>query len=294
MEIKKPIIFIGFPRSGTTIISEIIFQHELLAWPSNYQEKYPNSNLINKLRPFTDNRFWRFNGQKPQLNKVPWYNRFAFKPAEAYNFWESITGENIDFSKGFLLNIQSDEKQKREILSRFEKIVRLQHRKRLAFKLTGPGRIGYLNSIFPNAIFIEITREPFATIRSLMKVPFWSDKNDRLYWQGAYTESEILEAEEYNDNPALLAAIQYKKIQETILEEMNNKNVNYHSFRYEDFIRNPEIIIEKILELAELPKSKLIDEYLEINKIVNRNVDAEDFFSAETRNKMKEILQGRS
>lgn len=292
MDIKKPIIFIGFPRSGTSIISEIIFQHEHLAWPSNYQDKYPNSSLVNRVRPFIDNRFWRFHGQKPQLNKVPWYNRFAFKPSEAYNFWESITGENIDFSRGFLLNTKVEEARKGKIISRFKKIVRFQNRKRLAFKITGPGRISYLNSIFPDAVFIEITREPFATIRSLMKVPFWENKNDRLYWQGAYTDDEVLEAKKHYDQPALLAAIQYKRIKETIADEKNTSNVNYHVFDYENFIREPEVIIEKILELTSLPKSKLIDEYLENNKIINRNINAEDFFPMDTKNKMKEILQG--
>lgn len=64
MLLDKPIIFIGLGRSGTTIISEIIFQHEDLAWPSNYQNRFPDDVRINRIRPLLDNRFWRIRGQK--------------------------------------------------------------------------------------------------------------------------------------------------------------------------------------------------------------------------------------
>src|SRR5436305_12352172 len=95
--ISKPIIIIGSGRSGTTIISEIIFRHESLAWPSNYQEKFPSLPETNLLRSFFDNRLWHVLGQKPQLNKVSSFNKFLFKHAEAYHFWEYLTGPRIDF-----------------------------------------------------------------------------------------------------------------------------------------------------------------------------------------------------
>ena len=82
--ISKPVIFIGSGRSGTTIISEIVFSHEDLAWPSNYQEYFPSFPLINLFRIFFDNRLWHFKGQKRQLNKVSALNKILFKPAEAY------------------------------------------------------------------------------------------------------------------------------------------------------------------------------------------------------------------
>ena len=58
--LEKPIIIIGSGRSGTTIISEIIFQHEDLAWHSNYQEIFFFTPLINLLRPFFNNKLWHF------------------------------------------------------------------------------------------------------------------------------------------------------------------------------------------------------------------------------------------
>ena len=55
--LEKPIIIFGSGRSGTTIISEIIFQHEQLAWHNNYQELFTHSALINYVRRIFDNKF---------------------------------------------------------------------------------------------------------------------------------------------------------------------------------------------------------------------------------------------
>jgi hypothetical protein len=50
IELNKPIIFIGAPRSGTTIISEIIMRHPDIGFISNYDEKIPNYPILSLLR----------------------------------------------------------------------------------------------------------------------------------------------------------------------------------------------------------------------------------------------------
>ncbi len=47
--LRKPIIIFGTGRSGTTIISDILFQHEDLAWHNNFQELIPWTPLVNYL-----------------------------------------------------------------------------------------------------------------------------------------------------------------------------------------------------------------------------------------------------
>lgn len=288
--LHKPIIFIGMGRCGSTIISEIVFQHEDLAWPSNYQNKFPSNVEINYIRLLLDNKFWKLSGQKEQLNKVPFYNRFAFMPTEAYSFWKELTGAHIDFSRGFLLEEKVTEEECTSICDFFEKMVKYQDRKRLAFKITGPGRIGYLHSIFPDAIFVEITRKPFANIRSLLKVSFWKDRAmHQLWWRGAYSEEEQKQVSILKDKPALLTAFQYKKVRDKTQEEVAQHQVEHLVIAYEDFIQNPAQEINKILEKTGLHKSKVIDRYLEKNKIFNRNVDAKTFFSEEEQEKIKKI-----
>ena len=111
--LKKPIIFIGTGRSGTTVISEIIFQHEDLAWHSNYQELFPKFPAINYLRRAFDNRFWRFIGMNTQNNRS-FTNYMLFRPIERYDFWEAVTGERIDFSRNFLLNEKATPEERKQ------------------------------------------------------------------------------------------------------------------------------------------------------------------------------------
>ena len=184
--LQKPVIFIGSGRSGTTIISEIVFRHESLAWPSNYQVMFPAVPQVNMLRILFENKLWHLQGQKQQLNDVSKLNKYFFKPAEAYDFWEYITGKRINFSRGFLLNEKAAPEEAEKIRSAFTKLINYQRKERLAFKITGPSRIGYLHSVFPDAIFINIVRDAVPTIKSWLNVDFWQDKGkNQLWWVGA-------------------------------------------------------------------------------------------------------------
>ena len=191
-KLDRPVIFIGPGRSGSTIISEIILAHESLAWPSNYQEYFPASGLINLIRPVFDNGLWRIKGEKGQLNQVRFLNNLLPRPAEAFPFWEHITRPEIDFSRGFLLGETATAEEAQRIRKIFSRMVSWQGKQRLSMKITGPGRIGYLKSLFPDARFVNVVRDPVATVRSLMKVPFWKDLGMyRLWWTGAYSEDDL-------------------------------------------------------------------------------------------------------
>jgi len=174
--LKNPIIFFGTGRSGTTIISEMLFQHPDLAWPSNYQEKFPGVPAINILRRLSDNRYWRLIGKKKGLHGTAFYNKFLFKPGENYQMWQYLVGDEIDFARGFLLDQKASPERQQFIRRYFARMVTAQGRKRLAFKITGPPRMGFLLSIFPDAIFVHIKRDTVPTISSLLKVDFWQTR----------------------------------------------------------------------------------------------------------------------
>lgn len=289
--ISNPVIVVGSGRSGTTIISEIIFRHESLAWPSNYQEMFPSVSGVNLLRLMYDNRLWRLQGQKPQLNKVSAFNKLLFKPAEAYKFWEHLTGPQVNFSRGFLITERPSDKDISRIRKAFGKLVSYQLKKRLAFKITGPSRIGYLKSIFPDAVFINIVRDPLPTINSWLNVDFWQDKGkNQLWWTGAYTEQEEEWAEKNADKPELLAAMQYRKLMDVAEKEIAAHNVNCLTVRYEDFVNDPSVVITRILDFAGLEKSQRVNSYMQGIKIYNQNKNEEKHMSFQTE--MQHILKG--
>lgn len=268
--LAKPIIIFGTGRSGTTIISDIIFQHEDLAWHSNYQELFPNIAGVNYLRRLFDNKYWRHIGMNTQNNKSL-INYFCFRPIERYNFWEAITGPRIDFSRDFLLNQQATPEEKSKMRNFFSKMVSYQKRKRLAFKITGPARMEYLMSVFPDAVFVNVVRDPVSTVRSWLEVS-WADQiTDQLWWTGAYNESELKRAKELSATPALFAAYQYKKIMETTDEEIRKMKPEIYTVSYEEFVTDPKAAISKLLSATGLNESKLIDSYMEKISVSNRN-----------------------
>src|SRR5215831_13417550 len=278
--LEKPIIIFGSGRSGTTIISEIIFQHEDLAWHSNYQELFTHSTHVNYLRRLFDNKWWRmvrywsFVGVSKNTRQKwgSYLNLLKFNPIERYAFWEYITGPRIDFSRGFLLGEKATEEERKKIRSHLAKQVRYQGRKRLVMKFTGPARMEYLTSIFPDAIFVSISREPIATIRSWLEVGFWQTKGiNRLWWIGAYTPEEEAEAEKLKDDPALITAFQYKKLMATTEMESKKLGAPLLETRYEEFVQDPHAVVKKIMAFAHLSPSKDVDRYIEKMVVSNRN-----------------------
>jgi len=299
--LEKPIIIFGSGRSGTTIISEIVFQHEDLAWHSNYQELFTHSTRINYLRRLFENKWWRwvkfwsFVGvsKNTRQNWASYLNLLIFNPIERYAFWEYITGPRIDFSRGFLLGEKATKEERKKIRSHLAKQVKYQGRKRLIMKFTGPARLEYLTSIFPDAVFVSIAREPIATVRSWLEVGFWQTKGiNRLWWIGAYTPEEEAEAEKLKNDPALITAFQYKKLMETTEMEAKKLGVPLLETRYEEFVKDPHALIKKVMEFAQLPPSKNVDRYIEEMVVSNRNVRSskKTVFSDETKQRILEIV----
>jgi hypothetical protein len=278
--LDKPIIIIGSGRSGTTIMSEIIFQHEDLAWHSNYQEVFVFTPLINYLRHFFNNKFWRFKkfykyvgtSKITRQNNRSKFDLFLFNPVEHYNFWEYITGKRIDFSRGFLLGEKATQREIKRIRSFLNKQVKYQGKKKLIMKFTGPARLEYLTSIFPDALVVNVIREPLATISSWLEVDFWQRMGiDKLWWRGAYTPEELAYAETIKNKPALITAFQYKKLMETTRHEIDKLGLTIYECRYEDFVKDPKTFIYKMMEFMQLQPSKNVDDYLENIIVDNRN-----------------------
>lgn len=278
--LEKPIIIIGSGRSGTTIMSEIIYQHEQLAWHSNYQEIIVFTPLINLLRRLQDNKFWRLKkfykyvgvSKNTRQEGQSWLDLAFFNPIERYNFWEYITGKRIDFSRGFLLNERATDEEKQKIRTFLAKQVKYQGRQRLIMKFTGPARLEYLTSIFPDAIIINVLRAPVPTVRSWLEVGFWQRMGiNKLWWLGAYTPEEEAYAETVKDQPAIITALQYRKLMETTEMEINKLGLKVYESRYEDFVKDPKTFIYNMMQFMQLPPSKYVDAYLENISISNRN-----------------------
>jgi hypothetical protein len=150
-------------------------------------------------------------------------------------------------------------------------MVKYQGKKRLAFKITGPSRISYLSSIFPDARFVYIHRDDIPTINSLLRVKFWKERGySRLWWDGVYSDEEKEWAGGNRDRPALLTALQIRKLNETTREELEKHRSSCMEVRYEDFVGAPEEVLNRVLHFLDLEKgAENCRNYLSAHKIHN-------------------------
>lgn len=258
--IKKPIFFIGAPRSGTTILFEAFAVHEELAWFSNFMNKFPNwpyTALLSRLS------IGGFRGAKKQGNRrIQLRNLIPF-PAECYPVWEKCCGS--EFLTDFLINNKAHENKRKNTIEYVATVLKFQGKRRFATKLTGPSRIGYIRSIFPDAKFIHIIRDGRAVVNSLFHVDFWL-KNRGLskpWWHGGLTDEDTAVWKQRGKSPAALAALQWRRIIIWAREEARSLgNEQYIEVKYEDFIEQPNLVITQMFKFGCLSNSLQAHRYI--------------------------------
>jgi hypothetical protein len=282
MRIQNPIIILGSGRSGTTIISEMLFRHKDLAFPSNFNEKFPRNPCIGLVRHIYDNGFYRIFGKKKQvISKTPFLNRILFTPSEAWSMWEYVTGLGQKFSRTYLLNENASENDVLRMHEYFSDLIKAQGRNRFACKLTGPTRIEYLMSVFKNPIFIYVERNPVPVISSFIKAPFWQSQGmKQLWWEGAFSDSELSLVEKNRNNGIWMTAFQIKKILENSEFEIEKCKPKMIRIKYEDFVIATSNILSEIISFCDLNPDKACYNYLKRNHIISRSFHDSYYFAS--------------
>jgi len=258
MTLRRPIFVIGVGRSGSTIIFEALAHHEELGWFSNYSNKFPDYPYMT----FIHRLFFGKMGQKKQGQKLPFLNRFLPKTSEAYKLWSKLFFEE-NFGRLSLFSKIPSSVAINKANSYISKLLRAQGKNRFIAKLTGPPRINYLQAAFPDAIYIDIIRDPCATIASLMRTDFWEAKGKYTpAWDGILNEKEIRIWEEYDSSPLVVTALQWNAISRATHREQSETNAQLLRIKYEDFINNPMSELKKILSFAGLKDSQKIEKYI--------------------------------
>ena len=224
-----------------------------LGWPSNYTEISATRPVLNVLRRLLDNRFVHCKGHKQQYGPALPGNRYLPKPAEAYEFWDRQTGR--PFSRDFLVGEAADDITRERVRREVLKILQWQGKTRFAAKFTGPARIGFLNSLFPDAYFVHVIRDGRAVVNSLLNVGFWKQKGgfSSPFWHNGLTTRDLKEWAAADHDAAVLAALQWRKII-TVAQTESRRLApeRYLEVRYEDFVAAPAAIIRTVEEFAKL------------------------------------------
>jgi hypothetical protein len=263
MSKMKPIFFIGNGRSGTTIIAEVFSNHSEFGWLSNYSAKFPRFAPINITRMFFQNWLWYITGQKRQHINLPWYNKACPRITEAYPFWQVYAGEK--FLWDFLINAEATPVEAHKINCAIRKILFFQGKKRFLAKITGPPKIGFLRSVFPDASFIHIVRDGRAVVNSLLKVDFWKHKGglNQPFWRGGLTEDDMKYWNRSGNSPVALAALQWRRIIEVVNEEKKLlKEDAFLEVKYEDFTLFPNKVVNDICDHFQIKDESILYDYI--------------------------------
>ena len=102
-----------------------------------------------------------------------------------------------------------------------------------------------------------------------------------------YTEEEKAWVAQNAENEALITAFQLKKLNDITAYEVENIKPKYLEVHYEQFVKDPEAELNRILEFADLDPFD-IDKHLKAVKIYNRNKKDSEYFSASD---LKEIYR---
>jgi Sulfotransferase family len=262
----KPIFVIGMPRSGTTIIAETISCHPSLAWFSNYFNLFPGFPEISVLNRILDipKIGWFLKGKKKQNTGIlPSIRRVLPYSVEAYSIWQKYCGKSFLFD--YLINQKASDSAKESMFNAVRKTLVYHGKNQFITKLTGPSKIEYISSIFNDAIFIHIIRDPRSVVSSLLKVDFWLKNNGGIkpWWKNGLKREYINEFMQYDRHPAALASIQWKQIVQLTWQEKTMLNrLNFYEIRYEDFVNSPREILSKVLKSIDLNYTQEIERYI--------------------------------
>src|SRR5581483_6079571 len=225
-----------------------------IAWLSQHLERMPSLPALAALSRLADVTPAMRRSIHRSDQRRPWVERLRVGPVEAYSFWERCCGERFRYD--YLLGAEATPRERDCLTSKLTKVVRYQGKPRFAAKITGPGRIAYLSSIFPDARFINVIRDGRAVVQSLMRVPFWQ-RRDRMHtpaWRNGLTSEDYEDWREKGGSPVALAAVQWRRVTQSTRDEgARHAPDRYAEVHYERFVEDPAAVLDAIAGFCGLP-----------------------------------------
>lgn len=134
---------------------------------------------------------------------------------------------------------------------------------RFLTKYTGWSRIHYIDTIFPDAMYLHVIRDGRAVAASLLTREWWHGWQGPNQWRwGILSEDNEKIWLKSNQSFYVLAGLQWKILMENICEIGDSIGNRYHEVRYEDIIKDPEASFSDILKWADLAARSDFMEYI--------------------------------
>ncbi len=233
-----PVFVIGPPRSGTTLLYQLLTQKYYFSYFSEYAASY---NTI----PFLASYFTKKNFDSENNSFESNFGRphGLFSPSEAGEIWNRWFP--TEYREGFNYvdenHLSSGERKViYQLIRHIEKLVRAPF---INKNVKHGVRIRAMNAIFPDALFIEVYRNPFDNAASIWEMrQKLSDDHEKWVSVMPKEIDKILEKDIYRQIAAQIFSLQ-KNIKED-MEHIGNDRLMRVS--YEELCRNPVDELESV------------------------------------------------
>lgn len=245
--VSRPVFLVGMGRSGTTLVFESFARNRELGWFNYHLERMPSRAPLAALARLCDLSPAFRKEVVPSGDRRRPGERFRDGPSEAWAVWRHLCGEKFLFE--YLLETRADEAERLRTRAFVARVLRWQGKARFAAKLTGPARIGFLMSIFPDACFVHVVRDGRAVVDSLLHIAFWRDsfRMQQPAWRGGLDDAALARWEESGRDPLVLTALQWRCVVERTWEERDRHAPQaFVELRYEDFLGDPTGSMERV------------------------------------------------
>lgn len=276
VKIDRPIFLVGSGRSGTTILYHVLGGHPALAWFSNYNERWPGfarAASCSRLYALPSLRAWRGKG-------LP-------IPSEAYAVWDrarpvadSPCDPRLDET-----HVTREERARARALV----AANMKHHGKPRFlnkNTRNTRRMRYLQSIFPDAIFIHVLRDPRAAMASLLKVDWWPTM--KVWCRNQITAQEW--AAQGRDPVALAAHLWAAEVRCVMEDKRALAPEQYFEVRYEEFMREPEQVLRRVLRFCDLQWTSGFARFVESFALTSMNDKFKKQFTPEQLAQIAEIV----
>ncbi|MGH1365019.1 MAG: sulfotransferase [Calditrichia bacterium] len=255
---KHPLVFlVGCPRSGSTLMLQWLASSGKFAFPDNFMSRFYKAPfvalliqdmLFNPAYQFR-NEFSDFNVQTSDFASVLGKTSGSLSVNEFYYFWRNYLPASCEYPS-------AEEMQRFQLRNaRFEisRILDYQNRPFVCKGLLFNHVLPEIASFFPEAVFINIERDPFFTAQSLLQAreTYWGERNS--WYSFAIPEKQSL----LSKNPLEQVAGQVLLTKEAVKRGLARISPGRQlTVAYEELCDSPKKVWKKIMPLLSLDCSK--------------------------------------
>lgn len=267
--IEHPIFIVGSGRSGTTIFYRLMAGHPSLVWFSSYVQVFPRRPWLARLNTLY---------QVPTLGRRFRNKRWFPKPVEGHMLWDTFHPMENSAGSPPLTEKQVDQADAQGMRHFITDLLRFSGCAHFVNKNTrNTRRIRYLQTIFPDALFIHVIRDGRAVTNSLLNIDWWPTLP--LWWAEEKTPTEL---QSEGMAPVLVAARHWKLGVERVLHDKEHiPPEQYMELRYEKLMQDPITEVKRALRFCDLPWSARFQAHIEAFDIHSRNFKWADRFTAQ-------------